>query len=116
MQALLLASALFTFAVPSRARDVDLSISIDQPGFYGRIDIGDAPKPQLIYRQPIIIEQAPAVRRPIYLRVPPKHAKNWRKYCRKYNACGEQVYFVQDDWYRDKYVPHYRDRHGGRDH
>ncbi len=115
MHSLPVALALFALSLPAPASEVDLSIRIDQPGFYGRIDIGDAPKPRVIYTQPGIIEPAPAPRGPVYLRVPPKHAKNWRKYCRKYNACGEQVYFVQDDWYRDQYVPQYRERHDRRD-
>jgi len=25
---------------------------------------------------------------PVYLHVPPGHAKNWRKHCREYNACN----------------------------
>jgi hypothetical protein len=61
-------------------------------------------------------------RPPIYLRVPPGHAKHWSKHCHEYNACGERVYFVQDDWYQHEYVPRYQERHGdnhgkhGNDH
>ena len=68
-----------------------------QPGIYGRIDIGNAPPPPLIYAQPIII-QRPVVlvqQEPLYLHVPPGHAKKWSKHCGKYNACGQQVYFVK---------------------
>ena len=43
--------------------------------------------------------------------VPPGHARNWRKHCHKYDACGRPAYFVQDSWYRSVYVPHYRERH-----
>ena len=53
------------------------------PGVYGRIDIGNAPPPPLIYAEPMIIHR-PAVmvpRSPIYLHVPPGHAKNWGKHC-----------------------------------
>ncbi|MNN39992.1 hypothetical protein D3C81_1540490 [compost metagenome] len=50
--------------------------------------------------------------RPIYLRVPPGHAKHWSKHCRKYNACNQEVYFVQDSWYNNQYVPRYRQQHG----
>ena len=50
------------------------------------------------------------MRQPIYLHVPPGHAKDWRKHCRKSNACGQPVYFVQEDWYNNVYVPRYRDR------
>jgi hypothetical protein len=53
-------------------------------------------------------------RQPIYLHVPPGHAKNWRKHCREYNACGERVYFVQNDWYEREYVPRYQKQHRDR--
>lgn len=68
------------------------------PGVYGRINIGNAPPPPLIYSEPVII-QRPAVvvpRSPIYMYVPPGHAKNWGKHCRRYNACNQPVYFVQE--------------------
>ena len=45
---------------------------------------------------------------PVYLRVPPGHAKNWGKHCQRYGACGVPVYFVRDDWYRDVYIPRWR--------
>lgn len=59
------------------ATDVGVSVNISQPGFYGRIDIGRAPQPVLIYPQPVIIEHRPmpVMRQPIYLRVPPGHEK-----------------------------------------
>ena len=60
--------------------------------------------------QAVEVESRP----PIYLRVPPGHAKNWRKHCHKYNACGERVYFVQDNWYSREYVPHYQKQHRDR--
>ncbi|NMM11126.1 MAG: hypothetical protein HHJ16_12760 [Polaromonas sp.] len=67
------------------------------PGVYGRIDIGSAPPPPLIYAQPVIIYQAPVVveQQPLYLHVPPGHAKKWSKHCAQYNACGLPVYFVR---------------------
>ena len=117
MKRLLLAAALAIAAasVPVLAADVGVSISIGDPGFYGRIDIGDYPQPRLVYRQPRVIYRE-AAREPIYLHVPPGHAKNWRKHCRQYNACGERVYFVQDNWYNQVYVPRYQKRHhDGRD-
>ena len=45
---------------------------------------------QQTYAQPVAIERGPLERPPIYLHVPPGHAKHWRKYCRQYNACGER--------------------------
>ncbi|MYM24874.1 hypothetical protein GTP46_19780 [Duganella sp. FT135W] len=115
MKAKLLAASLLALSASAFASDVGVSISVGQPGFYGRLDIGDYPAPQLLYRQPVIIERP--VRyvetAPIYLRVPPGHAKNWGKHCYAYHACGQRVYFVQDGWYNREYVPRYRERHGG---
>ena len=107
------AVAAATITTPALAADVGVSISIGQPGFYGRLDIGDYPQPQVIYRQPMAIERVPMDRPPIYLRVPPGHAKHWRKHCREYNACGERVFFVQDNWYNREYAPRYQEKHGG---
>jgi hypothetical protein len=109
----LIATALAVAAIstPTLAADVGVSVTIGQPGFYGRIDIGDYPYPQprVIYRQPRVVEHV--YREPIYMRVPPGHAKNWKKYCHRYDACGYPVYFVQDSWYEHDYVPHYREYH-----
>ncbi|MBP1684638.1 MAG: hypothetical protein H6Q33_781 [Deltaproteobacteria bacterium] len=106
------AAAMATAA--AHAGDVGVSISVDQPGIYGRIDIGTLPPPLLVYPEPVVIEPAPVgvVLQPIYLHVPPGHAKHWGKHCRKYNACGQPVYFVRDDWYDNVYAPHLR---GDRD-
>ena len=105
-----------SFAGPS----VGVSVSVNQPGVYGRIDIGNAPPPIVINPQPIIIQQPPAVvveRRPIYLRVPPGHQKNWGRYCGQYAACGQPVYFVREDWYQEHWRrehEHDHDRHDDR--
>ncbi|MFA7347696.1 MAG: hypothetical protein WCZ86_08040 [Desulfurivibrionaceae bacterium] len=116
MKHFLIAMAIATAAVttPALAADVGISVSIGQPGFYGRIDIGDYPRPRVIYRQPIIVERVRVVGPPVYLRVPPGHAKNWKKHCREYNACGERVFFVHDDWYEREYVPRYQEKHRDR--
>ena len=114
MKRLLFAAALAVAAVPSFAADVGVSISIGQPGFYGRINIGGYPQPQVIYRRPIVIERVPDDRPPIYLRVPPGQVKHWRRYCHRYNACGERVFFVRDNWYQREYVPRYREQHRDR--
>jgi hypothetical protein len=116
MKRFLIAAAIAaaTATTPALATDVGVSVSIGQPGFYGRLDIGGYPQPQVIYRQPIAIQRIPAHRPPIYLRVPPGHAKHWSKHCREYNACGERVYFVQDNWYNREYVPRYQKQHRDR--
>lgn len=87
------------------ATSVGVSIDIAQPGVYGRIDIGNYPQPRLVYAQPIVIAR-PVYRveqQPVYLYVPPGHQKNWAKYCGRYKACGQPVYFVQDEWVRERY-------------
>lgn len=113
MKSVLIAAALLaaTLATTALAADVGVSISVGQPGFYGRLDLGDLPPPQVIHPRPIIIERGvPMDRPPIYLRVPHNHRKNWKRYCHRYNACGEQVIFVRDDWYNHEYVPRYQER------
>ena len=114
MKRILCIAALIAATAPVLATDVGVSLSIGQPGFYGQLDIGDYPPPQLIYRQPIMVERVVIERPPIYLRVPPGHAKNWHKHCHEYHACGERVYFVQNNWYQREYVPRYQERHGNR--
>jgi hypothetical protein len=105
--------AMALFGNTAHAADVGVSVTVGHPGFYGRIDISDYPYPQprVIYHQPRMIERVYIEREPIYLRVPPGHARNWRKHCYKYHACDERVYFVQDNWYHREYVPHYREYH-----
>lgn len=114
MKRMLGAIALAVTITPAFAADVGVSVTIGQPGFYGTIEIGDYPRPRVIYAEPKIIRRAPMqVVEPIYMRVPPGHARNWRKHCGKYDACGRPVYFVQDSWYNNVYVPHYHERSRG---
>ncbi|MBC8056970.1 MAG: hypothetical protein H7Y61_10365 [Rhizobiales bacterium] len=85
--------------------NVGVSIGINQPGVYGRINIGDVPRPALVLSQPVVIAQPRVVvdRSPIYLYVPPTHQQDWRRYCGRYGACGQPVYFVRDEWVRERY-------------
>ncbi len=108
MNVRLLITAAVLSSASARATDVGASVSIGDSGFYGRIEVGTLPKPPpVVYRSPMVVEPAavPAERPPIYLRVPPGHAKHWRKHCREYNACGERVFFVNERWYQEVYVP-----------
>ena len=116
MKKFLFVALMAVTASPAFAADVGVSVSVNQPGLYGRIDIGNFPKPQLIYPTAVIIQAAPVgvVRQPLYLHVPHGHAKDWRKHCKKYDACGQPVYFVQESWYNNEYVPR-RDGTRGRD-
>ncbi len=123
LAALSLTAALLAIApATATAADVAVSIQVGQPGFYGRIDVGALPAPPVIYQQPIVVMPAPmtVAQRPIYLRVPPGHAKKWDKHCHRYNACGQQTYFVTENWYSTVYAPAYhhhhdRDRRGARE-
>lgn len=116
MQSLLL---VIFFIVSSTPFAGGVSISIAQPGFYGQINLGNHyPAPQLIYSSPIVAIQ-PAVmvpQQPVYLYVPPGHAKRWDKYCHRYNACYQAVYFVKKDWYNNVYLPYYRKDKGRHNH
>jgi hypothetical protein len=101
-------------AVPAwSAVDVGVGVTIRQPGVYGRIEIGNQPPPPVLYPQPVIIARPVVVMQqpPLYLYVPPGHAKHWEKHCYRYNACGRQVYFVQENWVRERYAEHH-----GHDH
>ncbi len=71
------------------------------PGVYGRVEFGTGALPPLVYADPIVIVRpAPSVIvQPVYLHVPPGHAKNWGKHCQRYDACGRPVYFVRSAEY-----------------
>src|SRR5579871_3829755 len=116
MRKLLTAVLLAAITVPALA-DVGISVNVNEPGFYGQINVGSVPQPpQLIYAQPIVVQRAPTyvVAEPIYLHVPPGHEKHWSKHCAEYNACGRPVYFVRDDWYNREYAPrHHEDNDQG---
>ncbi len=100
---------------------VGVSIGVQQPGVYGRIDIGNYPPPVLVYPQPIVVAPAPVAvyRQPTYFYVPPGHQKHWERHCAQYNACNQPVYFVDERWVRERYERehgHERDwRHGRHD-
>ena len=121
MKRFFMVMAVLLIAVTAQAADVGLSVSVGQPGFYGRIDIGDYPRPNVIYQRPIVVAppQRVVVREPVYLHVPPGHERHWDRHCHKYNACDRRVYFVKERWYKNVYVPQYQSRRmqhrGGRD-
>ena len=48
MKAKLIAASLLALSASAFAGSTNVSVSIGQPGFYGRIDIGDYPQPQVI--------------------------------------------------------------------
>ncbi len=90
------------------------------PGIYGRIEFGTAPPPPVIYSQPVIIQRQAVVveQQPLYLHVPPGHAKKWAKHCAQYNACGQPVYFVKvkgdEQFERVQYRERLKGKHGDK--
>jgi hypothetical protein len=118
---LIFAVAVGAVGAASAQPSVGVSIGINQPGAYGRINIGDVPPPALVYAQPVLVAPPRVVvqRAPIYLYVPPTHQQNWGRYCGRYSACGQPVYFVRDDWVRERYTREHpgwdRGRHRGWD-
>lgn len=86
------------------------------PGVYGQVQIGNERPPPVVYAQPMLIEPQPAPPPPVYLHVPPEHAKNWRKHCREYNACNRPVYFVRSREYEPEYIRGDDRQNEGHDH
>ncbi len=122
MKRFFLAAAVAATALPALAEpNIGVSVSVNQPGFYGRIDLGDVQQPQVVVvnPQPVVVAPSPVAvyQQPIYLRVPPGHARQWSRYCGRYGACGQPVYFVQEQWYQQRYLPGHRGYrgHDGRD-
>ncbi|WP_457424890.1 hypothetical protein [Roseateles sp. P5_E7] len=119
MKKIVLAAAALLLAGAAQATDVGVSVQIGQPGFYGRIDIGNAAPPPVMMREPVWVQRRPVHVEPVYMRIPPGHQKNWAKHCARYNACGTPVYFVREDWYEERYSRRDdgdRDRDQGKDH
>lgn len=96
-------SVALPLAVAAHATDVGVSIQVGQPGFYGRIDIGNAPPP-VVLAEPVWVQRRPVQVAPVYMRIPPGQQKNWAKHCARYDACGVPVYFVREDWYQSRYA------------
>jgi len=109
----------FASAGICRAGELGINVVLSgqvAPGVYGQVQIGNNSPPPLVSAQPLIIETVPGVAPPppVYLHVPPEHARNWRQHCREYNACGRPVYFVRSAEYEPGFDHH--DRGHGRDH
>lgn len=110
IQAIALA-VLVLASLPAHAGPAIINLSVSgeiSPGVYGQVQFGNAPPPPVFYAQPMIIVRQPAmvVVEPIYLHVPPGHAKKWAKHCHEYNACNRPVYFVRSAEYEPDYRKH----------
>ena len=107
------ATAALLLASAAQATDVGVSVQVGQPGFYGRIDIGNVAPPPVVVAEPVWVQRRPVNVAPVYMRIPPGHQKNWAKHCARYNACGVPVYFVREDWYQERYAGQQGDQGGG---
>jgi hypothetical protein len=115
----LLSVLAFGTVVPlTQAQNVSISATITGeivPGVYGKVVLGNRPPPPLVYAQPVVAVPVVVAERmpmePIYLHVPPGHAKHWRKHCQEYNACNRPVYFVRSAEYEPGYRPERRQEH-----
>jgi hypothetical protein len=124
IHSILIATALAGGATCAAAQGVSVSAVISGPvvpGVYGQVVIGNAPPPPVVYQQPTIVEPAPVVvgappLQPIYLHVPPGHAKDWRRHCHEYHACNRPVYFVRSAEYEPGFDRGRWEREHGHDH
>ncbi len=102
---------------PAFAGGIDFGVVISgeiAPGVYGRVDLTNRPAPPpVVYAQPVMIEPPPpdVVIEPLYLHVPPDHARHWREHCFEYYACNRPVFFVRSA----EYAPGYHRGHPERD-
>jgi hypothetical protein len=125
MRLLLLPLAVAAVAPLAQAQNVSFNAIISGqvvPGVYGQVAIGNGPPPPVVYAQPVIAQPSPVIVgaapvEPIYLHVPPGHAKNWHKHCHEYHACERPVYFVRSEEYQPGYHDHgHHDEDHGHGH
>jgi hypothetical protein len=118
-----MAAVLFVGIGTCRAGDLSVNVILSgqvAPGVYGQVQLGNDRPPPVVYTQPMLIESQPRPPPPVYLHVPPDHARNWRKHCHEYNACNRPVYFIRSAEYepgfdRARYDREHEDRGRGRD-
>ncbi|WP_053094141.1 hypothetical protein [Cellvibrio sp. pealriver] len=114
-------ASLFLFAtvmasMPSWADDLGIKVILEgevSPGVYGRVELGNDSHPDIYYPQPVVVAKNSryASYKPVYLHVPPGHAKNWGKHCHKYHACERPVYFIKSMEYDDNYQREHQHDH-----
>jgi hypothetical protein len=104
LASILIVSALAGAATCAQAQNVSVNAVITGevvPGVYGQVVLGNRPPPPVLYQQPMVVQPVMGAPpgEPLYLHVPPGHAKNWRKHCHEYHACNRPVYFVRSAEY-----------------
>jgi hypothetical protein len=109
--------ALASMPFTTHADDLGIKVVVEgeiQPGVYGRVELGKDSHPDLVYTQPrVIVVEKDHHYSPVYLHVPPGHAKHWDKHCSKYNACNRPVYFIKSAEYEvDHHDAHHEKDNG----
>lgn len=118
MRLILIAAVLLVSVGVCQAGGLEINVLLSgevAPGIYGQVNIGNERPPPLVYTQPMLIEARQASIKPIYLHVPPEHARDWRRYCHEYDACNRPVYFVRSREYEPEYQRHYQDHERERE-
>jgi hypothetical protein len=103
----------------ANANDLGINVVLEgeiQPGVYGRVELNKNSHPELVYSDPrVVVVEEHHHHEPVYLHVPPGHARHWDKHCHKYHACSRPVYFVMSDEHRKKphkkHKPHHDKKH-----
>src|ERR1700681_2783595 len=113
MRVITLVAIVFAGIGSAHAGDFDIRVMVSgqvAPGVYGQVQIGNDRPPTVVYAQPMLIDPRYAPPPPVYLHVPPGHARNWRQHCREYNACNRPVSFVRSQEYEPDYDRRRHDR------
>jgi hypothetical protein len=121
LASILIVSALAGAATCAQAQNVSVNAVITGevvPGVYGQVVLGNRPPPPVLYQQPMVVQPVMGAPpgEPLYLHVPPGHAKNWRKHCHEYHACNRPVYFVRSAEYEPGFDRARWDREHGHEH
>ena len=121
LASILIVSALAGEATCAQAQNVSVNAVITGevvPGVYGQVVLGNRPPPPVLYQQPMVVQPVMGAPpgEPLYLHVPPGHAKNWRKHCHEYHACNRPVYFVRSAEYEPGFDRARWEREHGHEH
>lgn len=67
---------------------------------YGVVEM-DHPEPRVLNSHPVIVHRNRGNRHadPIFVYVPAHHRRNWTRFCGRYEACRQPVYFLNEVWY-----------------
>jgi hypothetical protein len=90
-------AGLLPLATAAAGRDAALD-------YYGVLDLGGRPPPQLLFEQPRLGRAGVAAGPPLFLHVPHDQARQWSRHCARYRACDRPAFFVSEEWYYGIYL------------